>query len=88
MELLRQLLELASDTDFAAPSPSINKYPTHGNAAVTVSEEVDDIVKVGSDYVPMKKPGKTSKQKRHATTDKAQNSLINTLWFYGNSDAS
>jgi hypothetical protein len=85
MELLRQLLEIA---DFVAHTPSSNKYPTQTTPAVAVSEEVDDIVDVGSDYVPMVKPGKTSKKKRQPTTTKAENSLINTLWFYGNSDAS
>lgn len=86
MELLRQLLEIA---DFAARTPSSDKYPTT-TSAVAVSEEVNDIVDVGQDYVPMVKPGSTSKKKRRRppTTDKAENSLINTLWFYNNSDAS
>lgn len=85
MELLRQLLEIA---DFVARTPSSDKYPTT-TSAVAVSEEVNDIVDVGPDYVPMVKPGNASKKKRRQpTTDKAENSLINTRWFYNNSDAS
>lgn len=54
---------------------------------VRLGEEVDNIVDVKPDYVPMHKPTKLSKKKK-PTTDKAENSLINTLWFYNNSDAS
>lgn len=80
MQLLRELLSFPSSGDKYVPK----------NAAVAVSEEVSDIVDVGPDYVPMMKPGSTTKKKkrRPPTTDKAENSLINTLWFYNNSDAS
>jgi hypothetical protein len=87
MELLRQLLELANETNFAAQAPSSNKYPTQTPPAVAVSEEVNNIIDGGSDYMPMAKPSKTSKKKRQPMTDKTQHSLVNTLWFYGNSDA-
>ena len=49
-------------------------------------ESVDDIVDTGPDYVPMKK--KKAKNRRFPTTDKAENALINNIWFYNNSDAS
>lgn len=80
MQLLRELLSIPSSGD---------KY-TPKTAAVAVSEAVNNIVSVGQDYVPMVKPGSTSKKKkrRPPTTDRAENSLINTLWFYNNSDAS
>lgn len=55
----------------------------------SVVEGVDDEVNLGPDYVPMVKPGKNSKKKHGVpATDGAQNSLIQTLWFYNNSDAS
>ncbi len=80
MQLLRELLSFPALGDKYSPK----------NAAVGVSEQVDNIVSVGQDYVPMVKPGHTSKKKKRQqpTTDRAENSLINTLWFYNNSDAS
>jgi hypothetical protein len=51
-------------------------------------ESVDAIVSTGPDYVPMQKPRRKLKKGKEPTTDRAQNSLINTLWFYGNADAS
>ena len=53
---------------------------------VQLKEEVDNIVDIKPDYVPMQKPTKLSKRKK-PTTDKAENSLINSWWFYNNSDA-
>lgn len=87
MELLRQLMEIARN--FAPERSPSDKYNTHETASVI--EGVDDEVNLGADYVPMVKPGskKTSKKKKaEPSTDKAENSLINTLWFYNNSDAS
>lgn len=54
------------------------------------TSEVDDEVYLGPNYVPMVKPGPSGKgkNKKPPTTTKAMNSLIQTLWFYNNSDAS
>lgn len=91
MDLLRQLLTIVreSDSDFGVSISISDKYSQHGTTRV--SEEIDNIVDTGPDYVPMQKPSTTSKSrkkaKRQPTTDQAQNSLINTIWFYNNSDA-
>ena len=40
-------------------------------------------------YVPLPQPSTLKgKKKKIPSTDRAQNSLIQTLWFYNNSDAS
>lgn len=51
---------------------------------------VDNEINLGADYVPMVKPGSKGKgkAKTYPTTDAAENSLVQSLWFYNNSDAS
>ena len=69
-----------------------DKYSLHEDSKSEDEEnngQVDNEAIAGPDYVPMVKPGKSGKGKKHEpTTDKAENSLINTLWFYNQSDAS
>lgn len=67
-----------------------SQFVTRSSGDVLTTEAVDDIVDVGS-YVPLPKPGKKRKGKGKVTdptTDRAMNSIINTQWFYQNSDAS
>ena len=63
--------------------PFFNKYSVQ-------TEAVNDIVDDRENYVELpdvdEKPSK--KKKRFPTSDKAENSLIQTLWFYQNADAS
>lgn len=56
----------------------------------TLAEEVDDIQnQKDQPYVQLPQPAKKkkTKTKREPTTDAAENSLINTIWAYSNSDA-
>lgn len=78
MKLLRELLDAAS-----SPNASDDKYQPQ-------MEGVDCIAASDRDYVPLPKPGKLKKKGKRSTqpsTDKAENSLINNIWFYNNSDA-
>lgn len=83
MQLLRELLQLATsradstEDCFTLETTMADKY---------AAESVDNIVDVGPDYVPMVK--KKAKKRRFPTSDRAENNLINTQWFYNNSDAS
>lgn len=79
-----KLSQLSLPFDFSDRKSVTDKYTIHD---LTV-ESVDDIVSVGQDYVPMQKPRRKIKKGKPPVTDRAANSLINTLWFYGNSDAS
>lgn len=65
-----------------------NSNPDKYTVQQLTVEAVDDIVNTGPDYVPMQKPRRKIKKGKVPTTDRAENSLINTLWFYGNADAS
>jgi hypothetical protein len=53
-----------------------------------VQESVDDITNGGETYVQLPTDSKKKKKKKGApTSDKAENSLINTIWHYNNADA-
>lgn len=84
MKLLRELLEIAADRpsndgddSFAFQTQQLDKY---------AAESVDNIADTNTEYVPLIK--KKAKKRRFPTSDRAENSLINTQWFYSNSDAS
>lgn len=81
--LIRQLLE---NPLFM---PERDKYVLE-DAQVKDDGSVDNEINLGADYVPMVKPGGKGKGKNKTfpTTDAAQNSLVQSLWFYNNSDAS
>lgn len=84
MKLLRQLLQTSSNVNFDDTTPAVDKYTTCKPTGVAL-EGVENIVSTGPDYIPVKATKKKPKQK---TSDRAERSLINTLWFYGNTDAS
>jgi hypothetical protein len=58
-----------------------------------ISEQIDNMVDIGPDYVQATQP--TSKNKKASLTgkkkrsvgDQAQRQLINNIWFYNNADA-
>lgn len=81
--LLRHLIENTPS------SPMHDKY-VQEDAPADDDGSVDNEINLGPDYVPMVKPGSKGKGKNKTfpTTDKAENSLVQTLWFYNNSDAS
>lgn len=56
----------------------------------TVTEEVDDISNSKDvPYVDLpSKPPVVKKKKKFPLSDRAENSLINTIWLYQNADAS
>lgn len=85
MKLLRELFKLSDNVNLPLNLSVTDKYQHN-----LTTEEVDDIVDLGPDYVPMQTPTKKVKKKarNQPTTDAAQNQLIQSLWFYNNSDAS
>lgn len=89
MQLLKELL-LSPTPAAKIKSPTGADYKYGNDIAV---EGVDAAPEDPRDeeYVELPKPesGKTrGKRKAFPTTDKAENSLINTIWLYQNADAS
>lgn len=79
MVFLKELLERSKHCNISSEA---DKY-------LPQTEGVDDIVDTGrSDYVTLPKSSGKKKKKTFPTTDSAENSLINTLWYYQNADAS